>query len=76
MENFESKVFFGGIGAAICDSRDELLFEMRKPFYGRIANEFSLRHYRRVECCYHVGFEKGRRMRVLVHLAVLFSLVF
>ncbi|PHU03394.1 hypothetical protein BC332_28645 [Capsicum chinense] len=34
VEDFEAKAFFGGIGVAICDSRDELLFEMRKPFYG------------------------------------------
>lgn len=38
VENFSSKVFFGGIGVAICDSRDELLFEMRKPFYGTAMN--------------------------------------
>ncbi|KAK4363146.1 hypothetical protein RND71_018387 [Anisodus tanguticus] len=38
VENYSSKVVFGGIGVAICDSRDELLFEMRKPFYGSAMN--------------------------------------
>ncbi|KAL3325287.1 hypothetical protein AABB24_039066, partial [Solanum stoloniferum] len=38
VENFSPNVFFGGIGVAICDSRDELLFEMRKPFFGNAMN--------------------------------------
>ncbi|XP_016487510.1 E3 ubiquitin-protein ligase RSL1 [Nicotiana tabacum] len=38
VENYSPKVVFGGIGVAICDSRDELLFEMRKPFYGSAMN--------------------------------------
>ncbi|KAK4709521.1 hypothetical protein R3W88_030446 [Solanum pinnatisectum] len=38
VENFRPNVFFGGIGVAICDSRDELLFEMRKPFFGNAMN--------------------------------------
>ncbi|XP_049368072.1 E3 ubiquitin-protein ligase RSL1 [Solanum verrucosum] len=38
VENFPPNVFIGGIGVAICDSRDELLFEMRKPFFGNAMN--------------------------------------
>lgn len=31
-------VILGGIGVAICDSRDDLLFELRKPFVANGTN--------------------------------------
>lgn len=32
--NSSSKVKFAGIGVAICDSRDQLIFEVKKPVIG------------------------------------------